>query len=74
MSNSERLPPRRPLLVQLGLWGLPNRAWALGFMWLCGGLAAISLVFRFWAGTPVMLAALWYWYSIRWVDNHDSWK
>jgi hypothetical protein len=70
--------PRRPLWVKMGLWGLPNRATAWAFVWICLGVAGFSAVrgftdpLWFW-GVGMASAAFWYWASIRWVDNQDGW-
>lgn len=67
-----------PFLVRLGLWGLPNRASAWAFFWLsiavAVGCAAYGFVdARFFGGIAMALAALWYYLSIRWVDQHSRW-
>jgi hypothetical protein len=82
--NSRVLPyatpkPARPFWVKLGLWGLPNRAFAWAFFWICVAIAAYSAIRGFskpkwfW-GVGLILAALWYWASIRWVDRHCTWN
>ncbi|HEV3262572.1 MAG TPA: hypothetical protein VG013_37315 [Gemmataceae bacterium] len=76
--DSDKQDIRRPLWVRLGLWGLPERATAWGFVWLCIALAAGSAIYGFWdarffAGCLLVLAALWYWLAIRWMDQHDRW-
>ncbi len=72
-------PTRRPLWVSLGLWGLPNRRWAMTCMWLSLGLAAASAVLSRWdgraaAGILFVFAAMWYWAAILWVDSHGGWQ
>ena len=72
------LGPARPWWVEVGLWGLPNRASAWAFFWLSVLLAVGSLVGAvfFWAlgfGVLFLLAAWWYYACIRWVDRHDRW-
>ena len=69
----------RPFWVKLGLWGLPGRRSAWLFFWISMALAAFSVVYgfqdpRWFLGTMMLFAALWYWGSIRWVDHHDSWS
>jgi hypothetical protein len=68
-----------PLMVQIGLWGLPGRAAAWALCWLCTGIAAGCIAYgffdwRFFIGGILLLAALWYYLSIRWVDQHSSWS
>jgi hypothetical protein len=70
---------RRPFWVKLGLWGLPNRASAWVFVWICIAIAAFCAVRGFsnpkwFLGVGMILAALWYWASIRWVDRNSSWS
>ena len=70
--------PPRPLWVRTGLYGLPSRASAWVFFWICIAIAAFSAVRalgdpRWWWGVSIVLAAAWYWASIRWVDRYDSW-
>ena len=70
--------PRRPLWVQVGLWGLPSRGAAWAFFWLSIALAVASAVYGLWdrrflVGVILLVAALWYWASIRWVDRDGSW-
>jgi hypothetical protein len=66
--------PPRPLLVKLGVWGIKTRATALAFIWICVGIAIVSAIRHFWIGLVMLLAAAWYWYAMRWVDNHGGWK
>ncbi|MCS7045984.1 MAG: hypothetical protein NZO58_06480 [Gemmataceae bacterium] len=67
-----------PLLVWIGLWGLPTRRWAWLFVWLSLGLSAGSVALGFFhplafVGALFVIAALWYYLAIRWVDKHSSW-
>jgi hypothetical protein len=68
----------RPLWVKMGVWGLPNRASVWAFFWLSLILAGVCLVYSFWniralGGGLFLLAALWYYLTIRWIDRHDHW-
>jgi len=69
-----------PALVQVGLWGLPNRASAWFFCWLSIALAVASIPAGMlvhpicFAGALLVFAALWYYLSIRWVDQNGSWS
>ncbi|HEX4611217.1 MAG TPA: hypothetical protein VH092_23700 [Urbifossiella sp.] len=69
-----------PLLVQLGLWGVPNRTVALVFFWLSTvTVAACILGGLIWwefflLGAFGILAPLWYLFSIRWVDANGGWE
>ena len=61
------------------MWGLPNRAAAWAFVWLSllAALAAGVGAFFYWPaafGVLFVLAALWYYLSIRWVDRYDRWR
>jgi hypothetical protein len=67
-----------PLWVSIALWGLSTRASAWLFFWLSILIAAGSLAYslidaRFTLGGLLVLAALWYYLAIRWVDRHSSW-
>jgi hypothetical protein len=68
-----------PVMVRLGLWGLPTRGAAWAFFWLsiaiAVGFVAYGLVDRrFFAGGIMVFAALWYYLCIRWVDHHSTWS
>ena len=68
-----------PMLVRLGLWGLPNRASAWAFSWVSLAIAAGCVGYGFvnglgFIGGLLVFAALWYYLSIRWVDEHSSWS
>lgn len=68
-----------PPLVRLGLWGLPNRASAWAFFWLSMILAAGCIAYGFvhplfFTGGLLVLAALWYYLAIRWVEQHSRWS
>jgi hypothetical protein len=70
---------RRPLWVKIALWGLPNRASAWAFVWLSMaiaiGCAACGIIDRrFLIGDIMVLAAVWYYGAIRWVDQHGGWS
>ena len=78
MEDGKR-PAERPLWVKLGLWGLPNRVSAWVFFWLSLALAAGCVAYgfrdgRFFLGGLLVFAALWYYLSIKWVDQHGSWS
>ena len=68
-----------PVMVRLGLWGLPTRLAARAFFWICivTAVGCISYGFvdpRFFVGGFIGLAALWYHLSIRWVERNDTWS
>jgi hypothetical protein len=53
-------------------------SWA--FMWLCVAIAAGTIAYgyyfadrRFLGGAFLLLAAFWYYLSIRWVDRYGRW-
>ena len=59
-----------PLMVRLGLWGLPSRGVAWGFFWLALAIAAGCIAYGFinplfFIGGIMVFAALWYYLSIR---------
>ncbi len=71
----------RPFWVRVGLWGLSTRKSAWVFVWLSLGIAIVSVAYaavsadrRFLVGASLVVAALWYYASIRWVDRHGSWS
>jgi len=64
----------RPLLVRVGLWGIKTRTTALMFIWICIGIAVVSAIRHFWIGLIMLVAAAWYWYAMRWMDQRDGWK
>jgi hypothetical protein len=68
-----------PMMVQIGLWGLSNRASAWVFVWLSLAIAAGCVAYGFinhlwFIGSMMVIAALWYFLSIRWVDHNSSWS
>ncbi len=68
-----------PVMVRIGLWGLPNRGAAWLFFGLSIALTVAGLLYgfvdqRFFIGAIFILAALWYYLSIRWVDKHSNWS
>lgn len=65
---------KRPLWVSIGLWGLKTRGSVLAFMWLSIALAVASAIVQFWLGLLVLLAALWYWLAMKWVDENEGWQ
>ncbi len=68
-----------PVMVRLGLWGLPTRGAAWAFFWLSIAIAVGCVAYgfvdwRFFIGGIMVFAALWYYLSIRWVDQHSTWS
>jgi hypothetical protein len=76
---SSRTPgATRPAWVSIGLWGLPNRKWAIAFMWLSLALAGTGIVLSLWipraaVSVVFLFSAWWYWAAIRWVDDNGGW-
>jgi hypothetical protein len=67
-----------PVMVRLGLGGLPSRGAAWACFWLALVIAAGCVAYGFvqpWAfvSSLMVFAALWYYLSIRWVDAHSTW-
>jgi hypothetical protein len=77
-----------PLVVHAALLGIRNRRTAVIFVWACLALAAAALLgtvamvirsdwtmslFPFLVSFAFLGCAWWYWYAIRWVDQHSSW-
>lgn len=65
-------------MVRLGLWGIRRRGAALVYSWLSVAVAVGCAIYglldrRFLGGGVLLLAALWYYLAIRWVDRHDRW-
>jgi hypothetical protein len=66
-------------MVRVGLWGVHSRGAAWAFFWLSIAAAAGCIAYGFinppfFAGGALLLAALWYYLSIRWVDGHGGWS
>jgi hypothetical protein len=68
-----------PIWVKLSMWGVPGRRglWTFVVFSLACGLA--SVVYGLWdtrymLGGILAFAAIPYWLSIQWVDNHGSWQ
>lgn len=63
-----------PLIVKVGLLGISRRRTAVIYAVACV-IAAILLAYLDWRfGLAFLIAAVWYGYSIRWVDQNDSWE
>lgn len=67
------------VMVRLGLWGIPGRGGAWCFVGLCLAMAAAGIAYGFvnpvgFFGGLMLLAALWYYLAIRWVDRHGRWS
>ena len=63
-----------PLYVKVGLWGIGSRPLALAFV----GLSVIfaigtTVYFASPMGLLLLLAAVWYWAAIRWMDHNEGW-
>jgi hypothetical protein len=79
---ADKLPrDRYPWWVRVSLWGLPGRAAVWAFVGLSLLAAVGCCVYAAWVGNPrwyagalLLLAALMYWLSIRWVDRYGSWE
>ena len=64
-----------PLYVTLGLYGLKTRKAAMIFVWISIALALVlPLLFEIYFGPLCLLAALWYWLAIKWMDANDGWN
>jgi hypothetical protein len=67
-----------PWWVKLSLWGVPGRGGLWAFVVLSMVCAVASVIYgfrdsRFFAGGGIVLAAVPYWLSIRWIDRNGSW-
>lgn len=67
-----------PIMVRIGLWGIASRKLAWFFVWLSVACAAACVAygfiqFKFFMGAAILFAALWYYLSIKWVDQTSSW-
>jgi hypothetical protein len=69
-----------PWWVKVSMWGVPGRAglWAFVALSVALALASVAYGFRdgrfFIVGVAFLVAALLYWLSIRWIDQHGSWR
>lgn len=78
-----------PLMVYAALLGIRHRRAAMACVWLCIAIAAAALLttavlvirsdwamslLPFFSGIGFIAITGWYWYAIRWVDRHSSWK
>lgn len=67
-----------PIMVRIGLWGVPTRRGAWIFFWLSiagalgGGVVGFLHPIGFLA-LILLFSALWYYLCIRWVDQHGGW-
>jgi hypothetical protein len=67
---------KRPVLVKLALGRMGNRRIALLSLWiaLAAAIVAALAFHRFGLGFIFLVVAWWYWYAVRWTDNHNDWK
>jgi hypothetical protein len=68
-----------PWWVKLSIWGVPGRAglWAFVALSVAAAIGCVAYGFidrRFFLGASFLLAALMYWLSIRWIDQHGTWE
>jgi len=68
-----------PDFVYLGLLGINTRATAYAYAIFCLLLSIGCLIYGFvepiyFSGIGFVLAAIWYLYCIKWVDNNASWS
>ena len=68
-----------PLWAFLGLMNIETRKGALILVWCCIACSIacipLSCYLEDWSWTAMMFpVALWYWLSMKWVDNHSSWE
>ena len=71
-------PGHRPMWVEFALFGISTRGGVLGCMWLSIGLAVAGVIGGFFErvlflGILFLLAAMWYYLAIRWMDENDGW-
>jgi hypothetical protein len=69
----------RPIWVRLGLFGISSRPLALAYLLVSLLLAVGGVLWslsdpRFFPAAAFLLAFLWYWLCIRWMDRHDAWN
>ncbi len=71
-----------PPMVRFGLMGVRSRGAAWAFFWISIVLAVACIAYAFfnslfiagiYIGGLFLLAALFYYLAIRWVDQHSKW-
>lgn len=67
--SDQETTPRPPWPV-----GTENPTVRLGVYVACIFGAVVLVVLKDWLGPPLLLAALWYWYALTWVDKNGGWK
>lgn len=70
--------PKPPIMVKLGLWGLPNAGSAWFCFFLSVALAIACTIYGFvdpifFIGAGFLLSAWWYFAAIQWVNRHGGW-
>ncbi len=64
-----------PIYVKVGLFGIGSRKSAMMYFWLSIIIAlGSSLYFQTLLGLVLLLAALWYWAAVKWMDANDGWQ
>lgn len=63
-----------PLWVRIGLWKIPTRRTAWGYLAASLLLLFGTAVIGFWPGLIFLLAVYWYWEAIGWVDENSRWS
>lgn len=69
-----------PWWVDMGMWGIKDRSTAWLFCGISVVIAVLPSLLAFRNGNPklylanvFLLAALWYWACIKWMDDNDGW-
>jgi hypothetical protein len=69
-----------PFLVHWGLLGIPDRQTAWALILFCLALTVAGVLYG-WLTNPIgymgclmIVAAVWYYLAIRWVDRNSRWK
>ncbi len=68
-----------PSMVRFALWSIRSRAAAWTFFWFSLAITAGCIAYGFvnplaFIGGLMVFSALWYYLSIRWVDQHGKWS
>lgn len=74
MKNSKAFP----IYVRTGLFGINSKKIAYMYFWLSVVISAVSVIMGFYNkvyffGVLFLLAALWYFLVIKWMDSNSKW-
>ena len=67
-----------PSWVYWGLWSIRSRSTAMayfdGSLVLSVVIVTAAVIVEYYILCAILVVPIWYWLSIKWVDNNSSWE